>query len=191
MSDRGALSEDRAPGDDLDYRPAAEHLDLLAAPVAEALSGWPHLGEVEVLAIDPSVSDTAALVAATGMPLGDCANCVVVGGRRAGEERIAACVVLATTRADVNRTVRELLDTRKASFLPMERAVELTGMEYGAITPVGLPAGWRVLVDAAVLARTQVVIGAGLRAAKLRMPGALVGELPGVRVVEGLATLTG
>ena len=67
------------------------------------------------------------------------ANCVVVGGKREGAERLAACVVLATTRADVNGTVRRYLDVRKASFLPMDRAVELTGMEYGGITPIGLP----------------------------------------------------
>ncbi|MGZ4742112.1 MAG: YbaK/EbsC family protein, partial [Oryzihumus sp.] len=107
--------------------------------------------------------------------------------RRAGEERVAACVVLATTRADVNTTVRGLLDVRKASFLAMEDAVERTGMEYGAITPVGLPAAWPVYVDARVLGREHVVIGAGVRAAKLRVPGPLMAELPGVEIVEGLA----
>lgn len=171
----------------LDYRPALAHLDLLAAPVADALRGWEHAGEVEVLAIDPAVSDTAALVEATGMPLEDCANCVVVGGRRAGVEKVAACVVLATTRADVNTTVRGLLDVRKASFLGMDDAVARTGMEYGAITPVGLPDAWPVYVDARVLTRERVVIGAGARAAKLRLPGPLMARLPGVEIVEGLA----
>ena len=152
------------------------------------LRAWPLAGQVQVLSIDPAISDTAALVAATGMPLESCANCVVVGGKRAGEERVAACVVLATTRADVNTTVRSLLDVRKASFLPMDTAVERTGMEYGAITPVGLPGDWPVLVDAAALAQPEVVIGAGLRSSKLRLPGALLAELPGVRVVEGLAS---
>jgi prolyl-tRNA editing enzyme YbaK/EbsC (Cys-tRNA(Pro) deacylase) len=126
-------------------------------------------------------------VEATGQDLADMGNAVVVGGRRAGVERIAVCLVLATTRADVNGLVRGLLDVRKASFLPMERAVESSGMEYGAITPIGVPADWPVLVDAAVLERDTVVIGAGLRSAKLRLPGALVAELPGARVVAGLA----
>ena len=71
------------------------------------------------------------------------ANCVVIAGSRAGEERIAACVVRADTRADVNNRVRRLLDVRKASFLSMDRAVEESGMEYGGITPLGLPEGWR------------------------------------------------
>ena len=169
------------------WLPVLDHLDLVAAPVADALRGWEHAARVEVAAIDPDVSDTAALVEVTGMDLADCANCVVVGGRRAGVEKVAACVVLATTRADVNTTVRRLLDVRKASFLGMEDAVARTGMEYGAITPVGLPGAWPVYVDARVLERGHVVIGAGARAAKLRLPGALVPGLPGVETVEGLA----
>ena len=84
--------------------------------------------------------------------------------------------------------MRALIDVRKASFLPMDTAVERTGMEYGGITPVGLPSGWPVLVDAAVLAQPEVVIGAGLRSSKLALPGRLLGELPGVQVVEGLGS---
>ena len=103
--------------------------------------------------IDPDLADTAALTEAYDLPLEASANCVLVAGSRGGEERIAACVVAADTRADVNTTVRKLLDVRKASFLPMDRAVEESGMEYGGITPIGLPASWRVLVDAAVLTR--------------------------------------
>ena len=95
------------------------------------------------------------------MPPEMSANCVVVAGRRGGDERVAACVVLATTRADVNGLVRRLLDVRKASFLAMDLAVEWTGMEYGGITPVGLPEGWSVFVDAAVAATPYVVIGSG------------------------------
>jgi prolyl-tRNA editing enzyme YbaK/EbsC (Cys-tRNA(Pro) deacylase) len=102
-------------------------------------------------------------------------------------ERIAACVVLSTTRADVNNTVKRFLDVRKASFLPMDRAVELTGMEYGGITPIGLPADWPVYVDARVLGAPEVVVGAGLRGAKVFLPGRTLAALPNVTVVEGLA----
>ena len=172
----------------LEHLPVLQHLELVAAPVARALLSWRGAEQVTVMSIDPAISDTAALVEATGMALESCANCVVVGGKRAGEERVAACVVLATTRADVNTTVRALIDVRKASFLPMDTAVERTGMEYGAITPVGLPSGWPVLVDAAVLAQPEVVIGAGLRSSKLALPGRLLAELPGVQVVEGLGS---
>ena len=106
------------------------------------------LDDLGVVEIDAALSDTASTQQHYGLEPDTLANCVVVGGKREGTERLAACVVLATTRADINGFVKRFLDVRKASFLPMERAVELTGMEYGGITPIGLPAGWPVLVDA-------------------------------------------
>ena len=162
--------------------------DLLAPPVTAFLHAWPHAGDVAVAPIDPDLADTAAFVEAYGVPAEASANCVVVAGRRDGVERVAACVVLATTRADVNGAVRRLLDVRKASFLPTDRAVEETDMEYGGITPLGLPSGWRVLVDARVAAVENVVVGSGVRHSKLVLPGRVLAEVPAAEVVEGLAT---
>lgn len=171
----------------VEFVPAKDRLELLAPTVAAALADWAGLPEAEVAEIDPEISDTAALVAASDILMEDCANCVVVGGKRAGDERIAACLVLATGRADVNKVVRKRLDVRRASFLPMDDAVARSGMEYGGITPVGLPPEWPIWADPSVLAREHVVIGAGRRAAKLRLPGRLIADLPGVEVVEDLA----
>jgi len=164
---------------DLEPAPAAEHPDLLPAAVLAALpaGAW-------VCEIDPDVADTAALVQARGVALEASANCVVVSGKRDGQERVAACVVLATTRADVNNAVKKVLDVRKASFLPVERAVAESGMEFGGITPVGLPAGWRILVDTAVAAADWVLIGSGVRRSKLVVRGADVAALPGAEVVD-------
>jgi prolyl-tRNA editing enzyme YbaK/EbsC (Cys-tRNA(Pro) deacylase) len=163
--------------------------DLVGAPVSAVLASWPGADAVGVAAIDPSLSDTAAFVAAYDVAPEVSANCVVIAGKRDGEERVAACVVLATTRADVNGAVRRLLDVRKASFLSMERAVEETGMEYGGITPVGLPKGWRLFVDARVAQVPIAVIGSGVRHSKLVLPGSVIAALPEAEVVEGLATL--
>ena len=175
------------PGfDGLTSLPALDHPELVAPPVAAALAGWSRAGEVAVCEIDPDLADTTALTAAYQLPLGASANCVVVAGSRGGEERIAACVVAADTRADVNTAVRKLLDVRKASFLPMDRAVAESGMEYGGITPVGLPASWRVLVDAAVLEAPAAMIGSGVRRSKLILPGSALGDIAGAEVVEGL-----
>jgi prolyl-tRNA editing enzyme YbaK/EbsC (Cys-tRNA(Pro) deacylase) len=165
---------------------AVDHPELLAVPVAKALEGWQHCAEVGVVEIDPALADTAAMTEAYDVPMTTSANCVVVSGRRAGEERIAACVVRADTRADVNNLVKRSLDVRKASFLAMERAVEETGMEYGGITPIGLPEGWRVLVDSACVEIDVAIIGSGVRRSKLLLPGRLLAELPGAEVVEGL-----
>ncbi len=177
--------------DGLDSLPAREHLDLVAAPVATALTGWARTDEVAVVEIDPDLADTAALTEAYSLPLEASVNCVLVAGSRGGEERIAACLVAADTRADVNTVVRKLLDVRKASFLPMDRAVAESGMEYGGITPIGLPAAWRVLVDAAVLTVPAAMIGSGVRRSKIILPGSALGDLPAAEVVEGLGRPTG
>ena len=111
-----------------------------AAPVAEALRGWPHSAWVGVVEIDPELADTAAMTQAYDVPLEASANCVVVAGKRAGEERIAACVVTRRHPRRREQPGQAALDVRKASFLSMDRAVAETSMEYGGITPIGLPA---------------------------------------------------
>ncbi len=170
----------------LDWQPAAD--DLVATPVAGFLRDWPRRGDVRTAPIDPDLADTAEFCATYGVELADSANCVVIAGRRGEVTRYAACVVLATTRADVNGVVRKRLDARKASFAPMADAVELTGMEYGGITPLGLPADWPVLIDAAVLSQTAVVVGSGLRRSKIALPPDALADLPGAEVIEGLAS---
>lgn len=175
----------------LTWIPALEAADLLAPPVGEAISAVVDPHRFEVAEIDPDLADTAALVAATDVTLRSSANCLVVRARRGGEETLAAALVLATTKADINTAIRKTLGARKCSFLSMDAAVELTQMEYGGITPIGLPADWPVLVDARVLAEPHVVIGSGLRRSKVRLPGSAVADLPGTQVIEGLALEVG
>jgi prolyl-tRNA editing enzyme YbaK/EbsC (Cys-tRNA(Pro) deacylase) len=171
--------------------PARANAELLAPPVAAFLDGWGRGEEVRVAAIDPALADTAQFCAAYGIPLEASANCVVVTGRRGEQVTWAACVVLATTRADVNGVVRRRLDARKASFAPMDDAVAATGMQYGGITPLGLPAGWPVLVDAEVASARDVVVGSGIRGSKLVLPGAALAQLPAAEVVDGLGRPVG
>lgn len=170
----------------LDIGPALAHPELLAPSVQAALAAWPRAELVGVTAIDPDLADTAAFCARYGVAAEESANCVVVAARREGTARLAACVVLASTRADVNGVVRQRLGARKASFAPMETAVEESGMEYGGITPIGLPGTWPLLVDAAVAATALVVVGSGLRRSKLVLPGEALAHLPGAEVLPGL-----
>jgi prolyl-tRNA editing enzyme YbaK/EbsC (Cys-tRNA(Pro) deacylase) len=168
--------------------PALDRPDLLGDPVALALKALDpaDAARVGVAEIDPGLADTAQFCAAYSSPIDGSANCVVVAGRRGEDTRYAACLVLASTRADVNGLVRKRLNARKASFAPMDDAVELTGMEYGGITAIGLPEGWPLLVDSAVAAAPAVVIGSGIRGSKLALPGELAARLPAAEVVEGL-----
>ena len=170
----------------LETTPALDRPDLLADPVAKALTELDLADSACVAEIDPGLADTAAFCERYGVAPAQSANCVVVTGRRDGQPRYAACLVLATTRADVNGLARRQLDVRKASFAPMDEAVSLTAMEYGGITPIGLPAGWPVLIDAAVAAAPMVVVGSGLRRSKLAVTGAALASLPGAQVLDGL-----
>ena len=171
----------------LDWQPATDHSDLLAPTVPAALADL----DARVAEIDPGVADTAAFCERYDVPAAAAANCVVLVGKREGREVWAGAVVLATTRADVNGVIRKHLDVRKISFAPMATAVERTGMEYGGITPVGLPPEWPVLVDRAVVDAGLVVIGSGLRRSKVLLEGTAVAALPTVTVLDGMANPVG
>jgi prolyl-tRNA editing enzyme YbaK/EbsC (Cys-tRNA(Pro) deacylase) len=176
----------------LRYEPALSRPDLLAGTVLAALRD---LGDaaagVTVAAIDPGLADTAAFCAEYGVALEESANCVVIAARRGQDTTYAACMIAATTRADVNGLVRRHLGARKASFAPVADVTAATGMEYGGITPVGLPAGWPVLVDAAVAKTDSVVIGSGIRGSKIRLPGPLLAGLAAAQVLDGLGVPAG
>jgi len=168
----------------LETTPALDRRHLLGPTVAAALEGVDAL----VAEIDPELADTAAFCAAYGVALEQSANCVVVAAKRGGETRLVACMALATTRVDVNNVVRRHLDARKVSFASMEVAVSESQMEYGGITPFGLPDSWPVLVDAAVLRVPHVVVGSGIRGSKLVVPSEALAKLPTAAVIEGLAS---
>ena len=172
--------------------PALENSHLLAPPAARGLQLLPPAiaALVTVAEIDPAVSDTAAFCARYGLPVATAANCVVVSGRRGEVTTLAACVVLATTRADVNGTVRRLLDVRKISFASMDVAVSASGMEYGGITPIGLPPTWPLFIDRAVVEAGDVVVGSGVRRSKIVLPGSALALLPNAKVIDGLGQPT-
>ena len=170
--------------------PAPDVLDELTGPVADAVRHWTGSVPAErIVYVDtePEWADTAVFVEHYGQELLErSANCVVVAGERGGESTLAACVVLSTTRVDVNGVVRCQLGARKASFASMDTATGETGMEYGGITPVGLPRDWPLLVDSAVVDLPYVLVGSGRRRGKLLVPGKAFAELPGAVVSEGL-----
>ncbi|TKS99625.1 YbaK/EbsC family protein [Streptomyces lasalocidi] len=183
----------RAPIGDFDTAtPAPDCLDELTAPVADAVRRWSGSVPVEQILYvetDPQWADTAVFVEHYGRELLEqSANCVVVVGKRGGESTLAACLALSTTRVDVNGVVRRHLGARKASFAPIDVATGGSGMEYGGITPVGLPESWPLLVDSAVVDLPWVLVGSGRRRGKLLVPGKVLAALPGAVVLDGLGT---
>ena len=165
---------------------AKEHPELLAESVKKAISVMSNGDEIGVAEIDPTLSDTAAFCERYGVGMDQSANCVILEAKRADRSWFVACVILGSTRADVNGLVRRTIDARRVSFAPMEQAVAKTGMEYGAITPIGLPADWPILIDKAVADSDYVIIGSGIRKSKIAVSGKILASLPNAQVLENL-----
>ncbi len=164
---------------------------LLGDVVWKKLDEWntehPDLvAQIMACEIDPELSDTAVMSEHYSIPMEASVNCVLVAGKREGIERTAAVAVRASTRADINGTIKRMLDVRKASFVPMDRAVEESTMEYGGITPIGLPDTWRFVVDGSINQESWIVIGSGIRASKIALQGSTLVALTHAQVIEGL-----
>ena len=166
----------------LTFVPVGDAMGLVGDPVRRYIEQAGADG-LWVTEIDPDLADTAAFCEHYGIGLDASANCVVVEAKRADRVWHAACMVLATTRADVNGIVRKHVDARKISFASMDTAVSLTGMASGGITPVGLPADWPILVDRNVADQQQVIIGSGIRGSKLLAATSVVAALPAAEVL--------
>jgi len=168
---------------DLNFQLVTEATELVAKPTQQNIKEL-GLDEVWAAEIDETLSDTANFCERYHIERNVSANCVIVEAKRASTVRYAACIILATTKADVNGAIRRHLDARSVSFAPIEIATSLTHMEYGGITPVGLPVGWPILIDSNVNMTKTIIIGSGLRKSKLLVPGSLLATLPEAVVLD-------
>ncbi len=167
----------------LTFEPVIEHSELVARPTRAAIEQL-GLSDVLVSEIDPTLADTTAFCEQYKIGLDVSANCVVVEARRGETKWYAACIILATDKIDVNSIVRRHLEAKKISFAPMDTAVSLSHMEYGGITPIGLPGDWPILVDSKVAVTERAIIGSGIRGSKLLVPGKLFAALPNAVVMN-------
>ena len=141
----------------------------------------------EIIACDPELADTEVFCERYGIDPVDSANTILVASKSGGERRFAACVLLATTKLDVNKVARKRLGVRRISFASAEQTSQLTGMIMGGVTPFALPKTLPVWVDEQVMSREQVILGGGDRATKIRLAPAVFLQVAGVEVVRGLA----
>src|SRR5262245_2849600 len=140
----------------------------------------------ELIGCDPEYADTAAFCARYGYPVERAANTLVVASKKEPKQ-FAACVVLATTRLDVNHAVRDLLGAAKCSFASPDEMSTLTGMKVGGVTVFGLPESLPLYVDARVMDLDWIILGTGGRNGKIRIAPDVFRRMPGAKVVEGLA----
>ncbi|HSW37493.1 MAG TPA: YbaK/EbsC family protein [Candidatus Saccharimonadales bacterium] len=168
----------------LTFKPIAESYDLVARPIKGSLEGTELSEAIFVTQIDPKLADTASFCREYDIGLDISTNCLIVEAKRADKTWYAACLILATDMADVNGLVRRQLDARKISFAPMDTALLLSKMEYGGITPLGLPADWPILIDEAIMKNQVVVVGGGVRVSKIAVETKIFRSLPNATIMK-------
>ena len=136
--------------------------------------------------VDPNFADTENFCAKYKYPMDKSGNTILVASKR-GEKRYSASIVLATTKVDVNKKVRELMQVSRRSFANSEETMEITGMLIGGVTPIGLPQNLPLYIDSKVLANDYVIIGGGSRSGKIQLNPLDLLKLPSAQVVEGLS----
>lgn len=115
------------------------------------------------------------------------ANCLVVNGIRGQNKTFAACLVPVGYRYDMSGVVRKAMNARQVSVAPLEFVLSKTQMEYGSITPIGLPEEWLLFIDPMVLKNEHIIVGGGLIKSKLLIPSSVLLDIPNAIILEGLA----
>jgi prolyl-tRNA editing enzyme YbaK/EbsC (Cys-tRNA(Pro) deacylase) len=143
---------------------------------------------VQELACDPDFADTAAFNDKYGFLPEQGANTLIVASKKGEPTQYVVCVVLASTRLDVNKAVTNLMGVKKASFADSETTIRLSGMEIGGVTAVGVPS-LPIYVDSRVFEQETVVMGGGNRTSKVVLDPSELLKLPNVTRVDDLAKL--
>ena len=175
------MSDTRIVGT-LNFMPVKKALELAAQPSRQVIQQYDY--DVHVAPIDTALSDTVAFCESYNVSLKHSANCVIVRAVHAGNITYAAIMVIASSRIDINGAVRRALNARKISFAPLDEATKMTGMEFGGINPIGLPADWQILVDTRVAKSESLVIGSGIRGSKFLVSGSFLANLPNASILD-------
>jgi len=174
----------------LHFQAAIHRTDLVSPSVAKLLKEWQGQTPVEnilVAEIDPAFAGGSDFCEKYNIPTTEGANCVIVESTRGDVSTIAACVAPVDYRISFNSVVRKALNGRRVSLAPLDKVLQETAMEYGSVTPFGLPTGWPILIDERLISLPRVIVGAGLVHAKLSLPGTALAELTNVKVIRELA----
>jgi prolyl-tRNA editing enzyme YbaK/EbsC (Cys-tRNA(Pro) deacylase) len=140
----------------------------------------------EIVEIDPAFADTAQFCEKYGIPLEQSANTIIVASKKEPKQ-YCACLVLATTRLDVNHSVKKLLNASRVSFASADETAALTGQRIGGVTVFALPDDLPIYVDSRVMACPWIIVGGGGRSTKVKMAPDVLRRLRNVQVIEGLA----
>jgi len=168
----------------LTFEPVDENYDLVAASVRCGVEDGSLFESVFVAQINPELADTASFCEHYGISPDIGTNCLALEAKRGDRTWYAACLILAPDMADVNGAIRKQLNARKVSFAAKDVALKLMSMEYGGVTPVGLPKDWPLLIDSAIMQHDTVVAGGGIRCSKLAIKTSCLRLLPNAAIAD-------
>ena len=170
--------------------PVLNNPSLVSASVLTCIQNWhgkTKAEEFRVAEIDPECAGGKDFSERYGVPYREGGNCLIISAKRGGERIFAACLVPVGHRTDLKGVVRQHFGGGQISMAPKDEVLAATNMEYGSITPFGLPPEWPILIDSRFIALPRVIVGGGLRRSKLAIPGAALGELPNAVIIEKLS----
>lgn len=174
----------------LTFKPIAENHEIVSDSVSKLAESWKGLVPVNELLcaeIDPQYAGSKEFCEHYEVDPHDGANCIIIEVTKGSDKNFACCLVPVGYRADLNGIVRKHFNAKRISFAPLEQVIQETGMEYGSITPFGLPSLWPILVDSKIMEKEKIIVGGGKKISKLLLPTKVFQELPSVEIIEGLS----
>ena len=171
----------------LNFVPVIENLELVSKSVFDFAKSLENGREVLCAEIDPQYMGGKDLCDHYGVDPSDGANCVIVEAVKGDSSEFVAVIVPVGYRADLNGFVRKHLGSRRISLAPLDKVIEQTGMEYGSITPFGLPNSWKILVDSLLMKKEKIIVGGGKQISKLLLPTKILAGLLNTEIIDGLS----
>lgn len=174
----------------LTFNPVLENANLVPSTVYNAIQNgtWScNKKDFLVAEIDPQYAGGKELCDKYQIDVSKGANCLIVNGIRGKNKTFAACLVPVGYKYDMSGVVRKTINARQVSVAPLDFVLAETQMEYGSITPIGLPNEWLLFIDPAVLKHDYIIVGGGLVKSKLCIPSSALLDISNANILEGLA----
>ena len=171
----------------IEFEPLLNKTYLVPLSVYERTATFNNPDEILVAEIDPTCADGNTLCETYNLDHKMSIKCLIVESNDDDKEKVRAAILLPIDYKYSSSTVKKILESRDVTFSPLEEIIEATGMEYGSITPIGLPENYHILIDPLVLDNERIIVGGGLKKSKILMPSQTLLEIPNSKIVENLS----
>lgn len=171
----------------LDFQPIINHPDLVHDSMYKFMEKHHLIDQFKVARIDPKYANDPRLDDVYEVDPYLRLKCIVFMGVRRKVDKYAAVVVQNPYKVDSGSLLHHAMDVSKVSFGNLDDVIKQTDMEFGSITPVGVPEFYQILIDSRVKKIPDVILGSGQVNSKLMTTLQALESLPNARYVDGLA----